>query len=247
MAGKARLPHGPTDQMEQDALDKLEVTREAVSNVPAISHILKSAAVDPWPYLEGSEDVNARRLIATRRKMTLTEFRHSTIEAICLSAGVPTKQALSVIMIEVFQQSGRAAELLYAANHQGVVQATIDSAKTPFGASDRKLLLQHQGFAPVPKTNIVKIFGGQNVLGGAQTNQTAVLAPMEDKAKRLQDRFNERLGLPPTGEMARIEGDHEEPDGQAEVVEAEDIEADQEADDIEVEGDEMEFEADTDD
>ncbi len=85
------------------------------------------------------------------------------------------------------------------------------------------------------------------MLGGAQTNQTAVLAPMEDKAKRLQDRFNERLGLPPTGEMARIEGDQEEPDGQAEVVEAEDIEAGQEADDIEVEGDEIEFEADTDD
>ena len=228
--------------MEQDALDKLEVTRESVSNVPAISHILKSAAVDPWPYLEGSEDVNARRLIATRRKMTLTEFRHSTIEAICLSAGVPTKQALSVIMIEVFQQSGRAAELLYAANHQGVVQATIDSAKTPFGASDRKLLLQHQGFAPVPKTNIVKIFGGQNVLGGAQTNQTAVLAPMEDKAKRLQDRFNERLGLPPTGEMAQIEA----PEPPSEDPETLDNAEDAEADDIEVEGDEIEFEADED-
>ena len=238
MAGKSRLPHGPTEQMEQDALDKLEVTREAVSNVPAISHILKSAAVDPWPYLEGSEDVNARRLIATRRKMTLTEFRHSTIEAICLSAGVPTKQALSVIMAEVFQQSGRAAELLYAANHQGVVQATIDSAKTPFGASDRKLLLQHQGFAPVPKTNIVKIFGGQNVLGGAQTNQTAVLAPMEDKAKRLQDRFNERLGLPPTGEMAGIEA----PEPPPEDPETSDNAEDAEADDIEVEGDEIEFE-----
>ena len=242
MAGKSRLPHGPTEQMEQDALDKLEVTREAVSNVPAISHILKSAAVDPWPYLEGSEDVNARRLIATRRKMTLTEFRHSTIEAICLSAGVPTKQALSVIMAEVFQQSGRAAELLYAANHQGVVQATIDSAKTPFGASDRKLLLQHQGFAPVPKTNIVKIFGGQNVLGGAQTNQTAVLAPMEDKAKRLQDRFNERLGLPPTGEMAQIEAPGPPPEDPEMPSDAEDAEAD----DIEVEGDEIEFEADED-
>ena len=241
MGGK-RLEYGPTEQMEQNALDKLEVTREAVANVPAIGHILKSAAVDPWPYLEGSEDVNARRLIATRRKMTLTEFRHSTIEAICLSAGVPTKQALSVIMAEVFQQSGRAAELLYAANHQGVVQATIDNAKTPFGASDRKLLLQHQGFAPVPKTNIVKIFGGQNVLGGAQTNQTAVLAPMEDKAKRLQDRFNERLGLPPTGEMAQIEAPEPPED-----PETPDDAEDQEADDIEVEGDEIEFEAAEDD
>jgi hypothetical protein len=242
MPGKARLPHGPTEQMEQDALDKLEVTREDVANVPAIGHILKSAAVDPWPYLEGSEDVNARRLIATRRKMTLTEFRHSTIEAICLSAGVPTKQALSVIMAEVFQQSGRAAELLYAANHQGVVQATIDNAKTPFGASDRKLLLQHQGFAPVPKTNIVKIFGGQNVLGGAQTNQTAVLAPMEDKAKRLQDRFNERLGLPPTGEMAQIEAPEPPED-----PETPDDAGGQEADDIEVESGEIEFEAAEDD
>ena len=241
MGGK-RLEYGPTEQMEQAALDKLEVTREDVANVPAIGHILKSAAVDPWPYLEGSEDINARRLIATRRKMTLTEFRHSTIEAICLSAGVPTKQALSVIMAEVFQQSGRAAELLYAANHQGVVQATIDNAKTPFGASDRKLLLQHQGFAPVPKTNIVKIFGGQNVLGGAQTNQTAVLAPMEDKAKRLQDRFNERLGLPPTGEMAQIEAP--EPPEDPETPDDAD---DQEADDIEVEGDEIEFEAGEDD
>ena len=241
MGGK-RLEYGPTEQMEQNALDKLEVTREAVANVPAIGHILKSAAVDPWPYLEGSEDVNARRLIATRRKMTLTEFRHSTIEAICLSAGVPTKQALSVIMAEVFQQSGRAAELLYAANHQGVVQATIDNAKTPFGASDRKLLLQHQGFAPVPKTNIVKIFGGQNVLGGAQTNQTAVLAPMEDKAKRLQDRFNERLGLPPTGEMAQIEAPEPPED-----PETPDDAGGQEADDIEVESDEIEFEAAEDD
>ena len=151
---------------------------------------------------------------------------------------MPTKQALAVIMAEVFQQSGRAAELLYAAYHQAVVQATIDSAMTPFGASDRKLLLQHQGFAPVPKTNIVKIFGGQNVLGGAQTNQTAVLAPMEDKAKRLQDRFNERLGLPPTGEMAQIEA----PEPPPEDPETPDNAEDAEADDIEVEGDEIEFE-----
>jgi hypothetical protein len=207
---RTRKPNGPTERLERDIPVVLGIDGQAVAALPQITHILKDAGVDPWPYLAGSDDEVAVKLVAARNLLTQRMQTLCPIEALCLAAGVTTSKALGVIQSAVFEQSGKAGELMYAAHHVQVVTAAVGAALHPDGHADRKMLLQHQGFAPVPKTTIVKTFGDHTVVG-QQVNQTAVLQPVEDRARRLQDRFNERVL--PAAQVVEVEADYEpEPD-----------------------------------
>jgi hypothetical protein len=191
---------------ELEAVDRallvLDVERSALESVPWITGILREGGVEGrvWEYLEASEHPDARVLVKIHDTLPARVAPACPIEAVCIAAGMETRKVLGLVMEEVFVQAGQTGRLLAAARHGEVVQAAIDMAVSPGGTQERKMILQHSGFLPVPKTSIVNVRGDHAVVGGNQQN-LAVLAPVEDAIKRLSDRFGE-LSPPEDAEIA---------------------------------------------
>ena len=207
-SGPPRKPNGRTDSIELACYDRLGVTPEAVAALPQIRHVLAESGVLRlvWDFLLGSDDPSARALLEARSTLNKTQQAKCPIEALCLAAEVPPRKALEVIMGAVWEQSSKAGDLLYAANHKNVVQAALNTALVPGkeGTKERENLFKHASFVPVNKNTVV--FGTQNNIG-QQTNQVAILPPVEDRVRRLSERFN--AGEAPVALLAPIqdEGD----------------------------------------
>lgn len=139
-------------------------------------------------YLSGSEEPDARTVMALRARLTQSQADACPFEAYCVAAGLSTKKMFGLISQECYDQATLATALLAKARHPDVVQATIDMALSPLGDKDRKMLHQAQGFVPVPKTAVTHIHG--NVDARQQTANVAVLPPFEDSIRKLADRFN---------------------------------------------------------
>lgn len=88
----------------------------------------------------------------------LSTYEQSVVsfDDICASSGVPPKTLLMAIAASGFDAGCDIANLVAAHVHPKVVDASIQAALKPDGIEDRKMLLQHHGFVPVPKgTSIV--------------------------------------------------------------------------------------------
>jgi hypothetical protein len=192
----------------------LEVTPEQAAGVPQITHILKKAGVlkDLIDFLRGSSDPLAKAYLVIYDSLTFKQRQAAPIEAICVKAGIDTEKFFATVAGAVFSQTRHTAELMAAAAQPDVVQATVDAALDPRGKVDRKMLHQHSGFLPIPKTQIVSMPGAR-IDARSQTNQTVVLPPVEDGVKKMSNRFNERfLGEAKLPAEEVIEAEFEESD-----------------------------------
>jgi len=207
----------PSAEIQADAITVLQVTPEAVASVPQISKILQSAGIrtkldysgneDPtvWDYLESSDERDARALLAQRDLLTAEMQMVTPFEAYCVAAGIPTKKALGLIQAEVFDQAGKAAELLTSASYAAVVQHTVGMALTPNGTKEKEMILKNRGFLPVPK-NTVNIVRGNQV--NAEVANVAVLPAFDETVRRVGDRFLDRQLAAPV-EIVQAEEDDE--------------------------------------
>ena len=214
MAAKTK-PSKPTKRKVDhagEALALLDVTEDKIREVPRIEHLFKAIGgkLRVMEFLEGSEEPEARKVVELRAKLSQLQAKAVPFEAYCIAAGVTTKKMFGVIAQEVAEQSSLAMTLLSKARRTDVVKAAIDAAVLPLGSADRKLVLQAEGYAPVPKTNVTNIHG--NVDNRTQTANVAVLPPVEDSVRRLSDRFNtmEMPAMLPAAEI--IENEDEDGD-----------------------------------
>ena len=201
--------HRDFDDFASEALALLEVTQEQLDGVPKIEHMFRGIGGTPkvFEYLEGSEEPEARALLSFRARLTERHIAAVPFEAFCIAAGVTTKRMFGIISQEVMDQGEKMTKLLAKASHPQVVQATINNALMPFGEADRKMLHQNAGFVPVPRTSVTHFHG--DVDARTQTQNIAVLPPVEDSVKRLNDRFNEQMK---TVEMPLLEMSRSEPE-----------------------------------
>jgi hypothetical protein len=88
-----------------------------------------------------------------------------SLDDLCAASGIAPKAILMAIAASGFDAGCDIANLVAAHLHPKVVQASVDAALTPEGIEDRKLLLQHAGFIPVPK--------GQSIVINASSHATA--------------------------------------------------------------------------
>lgn len=190
-----RTPKDSTKNAEvsphwSEALVMLEVTEEQVATSPRISHVLEVAGMldSVWDYLAGSGNAKSRAILSARSRLTKKQSEGVPFEAYCVAAGVSPQEALALLTVEVFDQSSKASALLAASQHPAVTTATIQAALSPLGTAEKKMLHQHAGFLPVPKTSIVNVHGSHAVIGGEQKN--VVLRPVEESVRTLGDRFN---------------------------------------------------------
>lgn len=175
-----------------EALVLLEISEEQIDRAPKITHVLKAANMldNVWDYLEGSSKPQARAILEVRSRLNKRQSKDVPFEAYCVAADVSPRDALALLTVEVYDQAGKASALLAASQHPAVTAATVAAAMSPLGTAEKKMLHQHAGFLPVPKTSIVNVHGNHAVIGGEQKN--VVLAPVEESVKRLGDRFNSR-------------------------------------------------------
>lgn len=183
-----------------EALSELELTLEEIESVPRISHVLaKCGGKHRWrELLEGSAEPEARELLRTIRQFSKLAWRVLPLEAFCIKAGISTKRAFGLIASEVVEQSRQEGLLVAASKHSDVVEATVASALRPDGESDRKLLLQHAEFLPMPKNNVIFAKGNVQLGNNTTTNMVGILPSAESRIKSLHDRFGSEIhGLPP--------------------------------------------------
>lgn len=192
-------PVGPPAKSQEenlaDALVLLGVKPEELEDCPKIEHLIQGIGhTRIFEYMEGSEDKDARELIAARKRLNRFQRAAVPFEAYCLAAGLSTKKVFGLIAAEAMDQEEKAKQLLFRVRHTEVVQATIDSAmNAEFGAGDRKMLHLAGGFLPTPKNSVTFVRNQtvDNRLQGATITQ--VLPPAEDTIRRLGDRFNDRI------------------------------------------------------
>ena len=95
------------------------------------------------------------------------------------------------------------AQLRAALALPSVVERSIETALTAEGIADRKMLFQHSGFLPTPKTSQTAYSAMRNAHGNTSEQARVVSAPSpEDTTRRLAAKLNEARGLPRTAAPA---------------------------------------------
>lgn len=194
------LPSKSHDELISETYERLGVAPSAISDLPIISHILKSIpggqdkAVE---YLRGSAEPDARKWLAVYDQIPIS-YRHLIpIEAYCLASGLTTKRVLELITGACFEQSDSAANLIAKASKPKIIEATVESAMMlgHEGAQDRKMMHLHEGFVPVPKTSVVNVQGNVIQDNRLQSISIGELGRLDNDMSRLEDKFNQRFGL----------------------------------------------------
>lgn len=189
-------PEKSREESLAEALLLLNVTQESLDDTPKIHHLLSPIGYHRiWEYLSGSEEDDAKALLAVHKQLNRSQREAVPFEFYCVAAGLSVKKVFGLIAAEAMEQEDRAKQLLFRVRHTEVLQATIDSAlDVELGAADRKMLHQAANFVPVPKNSVTFIRNQNNVdnrLQGATV--TTVLPPVESTIRRLGDRFNDRV------------------------------------------------------
>lgn len=201
----------PTKRKEDyrfEALTLLDVSEEQLMTTPKIEHLFKAIGgkENVMEYLAGSEEPEARAVVTLAAKLNRDQANAIPFEAYCIAADITPKKLFGVIATEVADQSEQAMRLLSKARRAEVVQAAIDSALLPLGAGDRKLILQAEGYAVVPKNTVIN----GNVDNRTQTQNVAILPSVEDGVRRLSDRFNTMEPPAMIAAPVILEGDDDE-------------------------------------
>jgi hypothetical protein len=173
----------------------LGVSEDDLRVCPRISHVLRRAGSKDriFELLAGSEEADARKIVQLVGVHGIARWRRLPLEVWALATGITTKRLFGLVAQELFDTSRQEGLLMAASRHPDVVQAATDSALQDHGVRDREMLFKHNGFLPVPKTSFINAPGGRVNVGDHQTHNTqqvAVLAPMEGDVRKLSDRFN---------------------------------------------------------
>jgi len=206
-AGKTR------DALLEKVYAELEISAARVNALPRISHLLKPAGntAQIVEYLRHSEEPDAVAVCAQADRLIkyVGAKRHvlleaASVEALCAAAGVSPKKLFGIIAAEVAEQSAQATALLSKAMHPKVLEKTIQYAMKEGGMADRKMIHQAEQYLPVPKTSVTF---AKHIDARTQTQNVAILKPLEDSMKRLSNRFLEMAPPEPVESPADSEGD----------------------------------------
>jgi hypothetical protein len=87
------------------------------------------------------------------------ERLHASLDDTCAASGISPVKFIKLVVGVAFEMHCDLANLVAAVAHPEVVEATIESAKIPGpeGHDDRKLLLQHHRFSPIPKGTTINV------------------------------------------------------------------------------------------
>lgn len=193
-------------------LGRLGVTLKAVKAQRRITPLLRRTKLlrEVPTYLRSSSAPEAKTFLEVWDSLSFPERRSLPLEAICVASGVSSSELFYIFMDSYSSQKKVEGELLAAKHGPGVVKATVATALAGDPAA-QKMLLQHSGFLPLPKTQIMV---GTKIDARTQTAQTLNmnLPTPEAGVRRMAERFGEKLALPAPQEVVEeLEAEEEEP------------------------------------
>jgi len=187
------IPSDVADITEQDFLKLFGTSLEEVEALPKITEYLEKHVGDRSEVLRllrACNDPEAREVVDAHRKVSNRSWVSGmiSIEALAAIAKVSTRRVLEMVLAEAVMETS----IRTKGKFMEVVDGMFESAKIPGreGFQDRKMLAQHVGFAPVPRTSVTNIFGGAAIDARQQTQNVAILPQVEDGVRRMTDRFN---------------------------------------------------------
>ena len=214
----------PSSTKREESYERLGVTKKEVNAVPQISHILRELpgkldqAIE---FLRGSGEEDARRWLSVYDQLPPSVRSILPFEAFCVAAGISTKRMLEVITGACFEQSTATALLISKAAHPGLIKKSVEFARKEQNWEDRKMLHQKEGFAPIPKTQVVNVQGDVNPDNRTQSISVLQLGGVDSKMRTIEDKFNDRLGIGGRDETRQIEAnivEDEDDDGANDAI-----------------------------
>lgn len=209
----------PKRRLTEEAIGKLGVTQDEVLASPRIGPLLAGIGdtFQVMRLLKFSEDEEIKHMVELFDVSPKWIQQRAPLEAFAMSAKVPVRKVLGAAVEMAFVHSKLEGDMLAAISHKSVVAKTIASALTDAGDKDRKLLLQHSQFLPMPKNQVIQMFGGQQIDARHQEqNNTMLLPTIEAGAKVMSDRFNATMTdrkmaeLPPAATDEIIDAEFED-------------------------------------
>jgi len=118
--------------------------------------------------------------------LTPYEASIASLDDLCAASGVAPKAILMAIAGSGFDAGCDIANLVAAHLHPKVVDASVKYALQADGIEDRRMLLQHSGFIPVPKGQTITINASSHAVAASHAAASgsasvpSFLADMED-------------------------------------------------------------------
>lgn len=200
------IPSKSKDEKIAGILARLGITEEELHSAPRITHILREipdgGIKKAVGYLRGSDDPDARKWLHVYDDIPVSYRDLVPFEAYCVAANISPRRMLEVVTGACYEQSTAASILIAKAAHPELVKKSVEFAKDLGGLSDRKMLHQREGFAPIPKTQVINVGGDVIQDNRIQSVNVGALGGVADKVNKIADRFNERMGI---GEVKQIE------------------------------------------
>lgn len=107
-------------------------------------------------------------------KLSKYEQSQVSYDDVCAASGISPKNILMAIAGAGYDANCDIANLLASHLHPAVVAASAKAAQKPDGIEDRKLLMQHQGFIPVPKGTSITINSSSHAQAAASAQATTL-------------------------------------------------------------------------
>ena len=125
------------------------------------------------------------------------------VQAVCERMGFIPVELLLAVADAAVRSSMCEAQLSAALSLPSIVERSIETALTPQGIADRKMLFQHSGFLPSPKISQTAFSAMRDANVRTPKQIPPVTAPRpEDTIRRVMDRFNNGFGVPRTSPPA---------------------------------------------
>jgi hypothetical protein len=151
-----------------------------------------------------TSDPRAARFLDSWDALSASEQQlRGAADAVCMRIGLAPIDLLTVVMDVGIRFSICGAQIKAAMALSSIVERSIETALTPEGVADRKMLFQHAGFLPITKTSQTAYSAIRNADGNNSTQAPGVsMPPIEHTIRTLSERLNEARGLSRTGAAA---------------------------------------------
>lgn len=116
----------------------------------------KATAVE-YARLAAPIDERFLRFITAFDKLSASDQKEVRLEDLCKVAEILPHEFLGGVAAIAHKYNVDVGNMIAAIHHPQIVQATVDSALSPFGTEDRKMLHSHVGFLPQGKGSTVNV------------------------------------------------------------------------------------------
>ena len=165
---------------EWEAEDEPIISPMLASVEGGVKHVLDA--------LRAYDDPDARAFLETMEECSSRDRRHLNLEAISFAAGIGSLRLAEIAQTAIFLYDGMMTKMLLASGLPGIVERSIQMAKTPKGLHDREMMLKAGGVLPVPKGAQIHI---QNLNSGEKESE----APARPSWREPEDRLREIYDL----------------------------------------------------